>query len=352
MSNNTITAEQIAAGAAVLNDDGKPVGRNTAVMVWDAMSGAATSGDAPDLQKLKRLALQAGGGKWIASGPEFLADSVREWNDSHRTVAMISPKSAGTEQASKEMCFIAAASPSVVLDLIARIERAASPATASGDDLPHPWRDRLVNGTFPAPGQPGYWLTGASAELAARDAEIADLRAAVSAATKPTADLSKLLADIESIADELDADAMNYEGDFADTVKGCSEALRKLADVQSLLATKPAAPAVPEKLTRSMCATKDYCQGWNDCVDEALKGSGGASADEVIEARGQARDFTEEEISTAGRALADRNATLCNVNKDDNWKIYGEEFITDARVALDAIAALCTQDAGAEGADK
>lgn len=40
-----VTAEQIAAGAAVLDDEGRPVGRNTALMVFDALSGA--SGAAP-----------------------------------------------------------------------------------------------------------------------------------------------------------------------------------------------------------------------------------------------------------------------------------------------------------------
>ena len=34
---------------------------------------------------------------------------------------------------------------------------------------------------------------------------------------------------IEDIADELEAEALNYEGDFADTVKGCAEALREIA---------------------------------------------------------------------------------------------------------------------------
>lgn len=38
----------------------------------------------------------------------------------------------------------------------------------------------------------------------------------------------KLVADIDAIADELEAEAMNYEGDFADTVKGCAEALRMI----------------------------------------------------------------------------------------------------------------------------
>lgn len=38
-----LSAAQIAAGAAVLGDDGKPVGRNVAIMVADAMRAAANS---------------------------------------------------------------------------------------------------------------------------------------------------------------------------------------------------------------------------------------------------------------------------------------------------------------------
>lgn len=36
-------------------------------------------------------------------------------------------------------------------------------------------------------------------------------------------------ADIDNIAQELEAEALNYEGDFADTVKGCAEALYQIA---------------------------------------------------------------------------------------------------------------------------
>jgi hypothetical protein len=46
-------------------------------------------------------------------------------------------------------------------------------------------------------------------------------------------------ASIEGIADELEAEALNYEGDFADTVKGCVEALREIAAAKA-----PAAQAV------------------------------------------------------------------------------------------------------------
>lgn len=42
---------------------------------------------------------------------------------------------------------------------------------------------------------------------------------------------------IESIADELEAEASNYEGDFADTVKGCAEALHKLASPAAITAS-------------------------------------------------------------------------------------------------------------------
>lgn len=52
--------------------------------------------------------------------------------------------------------------------------------------------------------------------------------APASAGQAAPAPIAKLLGEIESIADELEADATNYEGDFADTVKGCAEELRKI----------------------------------------------------------------------------------------------------------------------------
>jgi hypothetical protein len=47
---------------------------------------------------------------------------------------------------------------------------------------------------------------------------------------------------------------------------------------------------------------------------------------------------TEAQISAAGSALADRSADSCGVNREDNWMIYGSEFIEDARVAFAAAA--------------
>lgn len=94
----------------------------------------------------------------------------------------------------------------------------------------------------------GAWL-GWCAALASDQEEIARLRSAsktqgapnsapaageqqsAKAAAANAADLpADWRADIDNIADELEAEAMNYEGDFADTVKGCAEALHHIAD--------------------------------------------------------------------------------------------------------------------------
>jgi hypothetical protein len=47
---------------------------------------------------------------------------------------------------------------------------------------------------------------------------------------------------------------------------------------------------------------------------------------------------SEEMVTRAARTLADISADACNVNREDNWNIYSESFISDARAAL--IAAL------------
>lgn len=59
--------------------------------------------------------------------------------------------------------------------------------------------------------------------------------------------------------------------------------------------------------------------------------------------------FTQDQIVAAARALSDRSATACNVNKLDNWDIYGGEFIDDARAALEAAGASAASPATASG---
>lgn len=45
-------------------------------------------------------------------------------------------------------------------------------------------------------------------------------------------------------------------------------------------------------------------------------------------------------ITAAARALCKLSATECNINEEDNWKLYGDQFKTDAAVALAAADAI------------
>jgi hypothetical protein len=64
---------------------------------------------------------------------------------------------------------------------------------------------------------------------------------------------------IEGIADELEAEAMNYEGDFADTVKGCVEALRELAPQAASRQAEPIA-----RVTRVFGAARAEIMGYRE----------------------------------------------------------------------------------------
>lgn len=44
------------------------------------------------------------------------------------------------------------------------------------------------------------------------------------------------------------------------------------------------------------------------------------------------------DVSAMAKALSDRAASACCVDPDDNWKIYGQEFIEDVRAMLAAVS--------------
>lgn len=46
--------------------------------------------------------------------------------------------------------------------------------------------------------------------------------------------------------------------------------------------------------------------------------------------------LTDEMVTAAARALNDRQAKACGVNKDDHWYLYGDDIKEDARVVLEA----------------
>lgn len=52
------------------------------------------------------------------------------------------------------------------------------------------------------------------------------------------------------------------------------------------------------------------------------------------------------DVSAMARILADRNADACNVNREDNWAIHGQDYIDDVTAMLAAAPAAPAADAG------
>ena len=48
-------------------------------------------------------------------------------------------------------------------------------------------------------------------------------------------------------------------------------------------------------------------------------------------------EWTAAQMTAAARALADRSADACNVNREDNWHIYYSEFMDDAALVCAAV---------------
>lgn len=141
---------------------------------------AATSGDAPDLQQLKALALAATPGPWFTrpiTDDDLYARGLAIVAENGKT---LSDEDAGPGD--KDATYIAAANPAVVLDLIARIERTAAPAPEVDPEKDFSdWMEKR-----------GALGAGAVPERIFFAGHSAGRRAAVSAATKPTADAETL----------------------------------------------------------------------------------------------------------------------------------------------------------------
>ena len=230
-------------------------------------SPAATSGDAPDLQQLKALALAATPGPWASGWPGIAFEDA---------VSRIYDEDCHTKE---DAAYIAAANPAVVLGLIARIEherevaaswqrtaekkdrdwnearmafenykcaqRAAAPATASGDELPPPFfyyranKDGSVEwGEDCCCRDDVYTKEATAEEYETHGGKVyseSQVRALL--ATKPPAELSDA-----QIEEAFSSASGKWDGD-----RWVIEDADFHPFVRSLLATKPAAaPAVPE----------------------------------------------------------------------------------------------------------
>ena len=58
---------------------------------------------------------------------------------------------------------------------------------------------------------------------------------------------------------------------------------------------------------------------------------------EIERLSGRQSQMTTEQVVIIARVMADIQAAACNVDVTDNWAIYGEEFLSDARVIADEL---------------
>lgn len=77
---------------------------------------------------------------------------------------------------------------------------------------------------------------------------------------------------------------------------------------------------------------------WNNAVIACQVAIRDALAD-------HAQQVSVPDVSAMARILADRNADACNVNREDNWTIYGQDYIDDVTAMLAAAPAAPAADA-------
>ena len=81
-----------------------------------------------------------------------------------------------------------------------------------------------------------------------------------------------------------------------------------------------------------------------DMIDRFLRNNLGdddyaefsAALDELCTPPAQRKPLTDKMVVAAARMLSDRQAAACNIDCGDMWKLHGNDFIDDARAALEA----------------
>ena len=68
-------------------------------------------------------------------------------------------------------------------------------------------------------------------------------------------------------------------------------------------------------------------------IEAMLREKNGGKNDKSMSQR---KPLTDEMVVAAARMLNERQADACGVDKDDQWKMYGQDFIEDARAMLEA----------------
>ena len=245
---------------------------------------AATSGDAPELQQLKALALAATPGEWMRLfGERTVYDRM---SDGCRGNVIVRADYPFNQQDAANLDYIAAANPAVVLGLIARIERLTTvPEQAPSTEQEWAKVDPAV----------AFHLIERHAEDWADAGRMMEAwRAAVSAATKPTADLS---------AGGLLKMWKQAEADATDTMPAPFQFAR------SLLATKPAAApdywsSQRKMIERAIIGLRDGWATRKDADDalQALAAAPAASTTGAAQTVDQVRNQALEEAAKTAEA--------------------------------------------------
>ena len=107
-----------------------------------------------------------------------------------------------------------------------------------------------------------------------------------------------------------------------------SQYANDLADAVAILEAK-AAPVGEREAAIDWYNNADW---GNECFkDGVVRGFQAGAAHQ----RQQAREVVMPDVSAMAKVLSDRAADACNINRDDNWAMYGQEYIDDVQAMLE-----------------
>ena len=120
-----------------------------------------------------------------------------------------------------------------------------------------------------------------------------------------------------------------------EAMKLALEALKQIDEAMPFPVAKLAQAAIKEALAQSEQCQCPNCKVTLHASDCAVH-SGPAYPAGKCDCGAQRKPLTDEMVVAAARVLSDRQAAACNVDCGDMWKLHGNDFIDDARAALEA----------------
>ncbi len=133
----------------------------------------------------------------------------------------------------------------------------------------------------------------------------------------------------EAMKQALEALEKNFESlvsgvTHAMTVNAINAIREALADIGNPITEQLSIPTV---ITCPFCAS-EHVPGWLHDLNMDRGAYGERPA--------QRKPLTDERVVAAARVLSDRVAAQCGIDVTDQWMLYGNDFIEDARAMLEA----------------